>query len=124
MSRTTSKMKNYQMWIGGKWMNAGPGKTIPVINPSNEEVIASIQVAGETDVDKAVAAARKALPIWSGKSQTERSRIVNQIAVAIRENSSELANIEMLDHGMPIHTATSFSVQAAASHCEYMSQVT
>ena len=50
-------MKHYQMWIGGKWVDADYGKTFPVFNPATEEIIAELPMGGKTDVEKAVEAA-------------------------------------------------------------------
>jgi len=38
-------MKHYQMWIGGKWVDADYGKTFPVFNPATEEIIAELPMA-------------------------------------------------------------------------------
>ena len=73
-------MKNEKMWIGGKWIDAVSGKTYPMSNPATEVEIAQIPLGGQDDVNKAVEAARKAFPIWSQKSQMERSQILIKIA--------------------------------------------
>jgi acyl-CoA reductase-like NAD-dependent aldehyde dehydrogenase len=70
------------MWIGGRWVDAESGKTYKVVNPATEEEIAQLPLGGKEDVDRAVEAARAAFPIWSKKTQEERSRIVSQIAAA------------------------------------------
>jgi phenylacetaldehyde dehydrogenase len=69
-------MQNYKMWINGEFVDAQSGKTYTVINPATEEEIAKVPLGDKADVDKAVAAARKAFSVWSKKSQTERSKIV------------------------------------------------
>jgi len=46
-----------------KWLDAVSGKTFKTVNPSTEEVIAEVAEADKADVDKAVAAARKAMKI-------------------------------------------------------------
>lgn len=106
-------MQNYKMWIGGKWVEAESGKTYTVYNPSTEEEIARVPLGGKADVDKAVAAARKAFPLWWGKTQAERSRIVSQIADAMVANAKEIAEIDALDHGMPISTIRSMALTFA-----------
>jgi acyl-CoA reductase-like NAD-dependent aldehyde dehydrogenase len=98
-------MKQYKMWIGGKWVDAESGKTYPVFNPATEEIIAQLPLGGKTDVDKAVEAARKAFPIWSKKPQAERSQIAMKIAAMLRENAKELGRIDTLDHGTPTKSA-------------------
>ena len=98
-------MSQYKMWIGGKWLDAESGKTYPVFNPATGEEIAQVPLGGLADVDKAVAAARKALPIWSKKSQMERSDTVLKIAALLRENSRECGRIDCQEHGTPAKMA-------------------
>jgi acyl-CoA reductase-like NAD-dependent aldehyde dehydrogenase len=98
-------MKQYKMWIDGKWVDAESGKTYPVFNPATEEIIAQLPFGGKADVDKAVEAARRAFPIWSKKPQAERSLIAMKIAALIRENAKELGRIDTLDHGTPTKSA-------------------
>lgn len=98
-------MKQYKMWIGGKWVSAQSGETYPVFNPANEEIIAELPLGGKADIDKAVEAARKAFPIWSKKSQEERSQVALKIAVMLRNNAEELGKIDTLDHGSPTKMA-------------------
>ena len=73
-------MAAYKMWIGGKWIDAVSGKTYPVYNPANGLEIAQLSLGGKEEVDKAVEAARKAFPVWSKKSQAERSQVAMKIA--------------------------------------------
>jgi len=92
-------MQTYRMWIGAEWVDADSGETFRTYNPANGEVIAEVPRAGLPDVDKAVAAARAALPGWAAKSQAERSAAVLRIAEAVRRHSDELAELEILEHG-------------------------
>ncbi len=94
------------MWIGGKWVDADSGKTFDVLNPTTEEVLGTVPLGGKSDVDKAVAAARKAFPIWSKKPQTERSDIVAKLGRIMRENIPELIKLETTEHGSPIENAS------------------
>ena len=98
-------MKQYKMWIAGKWVDAESGKTYPVFNPATEAEIAQVPLGGKADVDKAVEAARKAFPIWSKKPQAERSEIAMKIAAILRENVKELGRIDTLEHGTPTKMA-------------------
>ncbi len=108
-------MQKYKMWIDGKWVDATSGKTYKVVNPATEEEIAELPLGGKEDVDKAVAAAKKAFPAWSKKSQEERSQIVARIASALRENAPEIARLECIDHGTPITTAMATPFMTAHS---------
>ncbi len=123
-------MQKFKMWIGGQFVEADDGKTFATHNPATGEEIAQVPLAGKSDVDKAVAAARKAFPAWSRKTQLERSNTVNKIAAAIREHSEELAGLEVLEHGATLGHAPSmieFSAQnmelAAAGARTLMGQV-
>ena len=106
-------MKQYKMWIGGKWVDAESGETYPVFNPATEAEITQVPLGGKADVDKAVAAARKAFPLWSKKSQAERSEIAMKIAALLRDNAEELGRIDTLDHGTPKLRAASRSAGSA-----------
>jgi acyl-CoA reductase-like NAD-dependent aldehyde dehydrogenase len=105
-------MEIFKMLVDGQWVDADSGKTFRTYNPATGEVVAEVPLAGLSDVDKAVAAARKALPAWRRKSQAERSAVVARIADAVRKHAGELARLEILEHGAtstvaPIMVATS-----------------
>jgi len=97
----------YKMWIGGKWLEAESSRTYPVFNPATEAEIAQVPLGGQSDVDKAVAATRKAFPVWSEKPQSERSQIALKIAALLRDNAEELGRLDTIDHGSPSLRAAS-----------------
>jgi acyl-CoA reductase-like NAD-dependent aldehyde dehydrogenase len=111
-------MQNYKMWIGGQFVNAESGQTLPVINPATGEEFARIPLGGKAEVDKAVTAARQALPVWSKKTQAERSAIMLQIAGVIKEHAGELTELETRDHGFPLNIAQA-TVMGAVRDFEY-----
>ncbi len=94
-------MSNYKMWIGGEFVEAASGKTYKVVNPATEEEIARLPLGDKADVDKAVAAAKKAFPEWSKKSQDDRTIILNKMAELMRGAIPELAKLDTMDHGTP-----------------------
>jgi acyl-CoA reductase-like NAD-dependent aldehyde dehydrogenase len=98
-------MQNYKMWINGKFVESESGKRYPVYNPATGEEIAQIPVAGNSDIEKAVAAARKAFPVWSQKSQAERSQMALKISKILREHAKELGEVDTLEHGTPAKLA-------------------
>jgi len=89
------------MLIAGEWVSAASGKTLTTVNPATNEPFGEVPSAGEADVDRAVAAARKAFPEWSSKSQEERSAVLNRIAAAIRAEAEDVAMLAAQEHGMP-----------------------
>jgi acyl-CoA reductase-like NAD-dependent aldehyde dehydrogenase len=92
-------MQKYKMWIGGEWVEAASGKTFNTYNPANGDIIAEVPLAEKSDVDKAVAAARKAFPSWRRKTQEDRSAAVARIAAVLKEHKDELIRLEILEHG-------------------------
>jgi acyl-CoA reductase-like NAD-dependent aldehyde dehydrogenase len=111
-------MQHYKMWIDNKPVDAFSGKTYKVVNPATEEEIARVPQGDKRDVDKAVAAARKAFPMWSRKTQAERSEVLNRIAAAIQKHAAALAELEILDHGTPRKSAD-YSIFGAVQHFEW-----
>jgi len=101
------KVKDQPMLIGGKWVDAVSGKTFPTLNPANGEAICNVAEGDKADIDRAVAAARKAFESgpWPNMNASERSRLMNRLADAIERNMDELAALEALDNGKPFAVA-------------------
>lgn len=115
------KMEKFQMYIGGKWVDAVSGKTYRAVNPATGEEIAEIPLGGQDDVDAAVAAAREAFPAWSQTPQAERSRLLMKLAELQREYADELTKWEILDHGTPVKLARMQST-FSSMNIEYCAQ--
>ncbi len=96
-------MSEFGMLIGGE-LHQGT-RTIEVINPADETVIASAPNATVQEIDKAVAAAKQAFPAWSGSSLDRRKELLNQIADAIEENAEELLTLLVREQGKPMPLA-------------------
>jgi acyl-CoA reductase-like NAD-dependent aldehyde dehydrogenase len=114
-------MDTYKMWIGGAYCDAESGKTYGVTNPATGEEIARAPLGDRSDVDKAVDAATRAFPEWSGKSQQERSATVHRIAALLKERVEEFARLDALDHGTPVSTAYHM-VGGAVANLDFNSQ--
>lgn len=108
----------YGHFIGGKFV-AG-NKHFPTINPATEEVLSQISLAGKSEVDAAVKAARKAYSsTWSKMSGKERGKYLFRIARIMQERSREFAVLESLDNGKPIRESRDVDVPLAAAHFFY-----
>ena len=94
--------KQYGLFINGEFVPAGDGATFAAHNPANGEELALFAEATKEDVDKAVKAARAALPAWSKTSPVERQNLLLKIADIIDANADHLALMETLDNGKPI----------------------
>ena len=108
----------YGHFINGSFI---PGsKHFPTINPATEEVLSRIALAGKSDVDAAVNAARKAYTqTWSKMSGRERGKYLFRIARLMQERSREFAVLETLDNGKPIRESRDVDVPLAAAHFFY-----
>jgi acyl-CoA reductase-like NAD-dependent aldehyde dehydrogenase len=104
-----------KMWIGGEWVDAESGKTFSTVNVTTGEALGTVPLADKADVDKAVAAARKAFPIWSDLPPTRRSAIVAAIGDAIKRHAKDLAHLDALEHGLPEHIAIGPTMGAAGN---------
>jgi 1-pyrroline dehydrogenase len=99
MSVTVSQHKNL---VGGEWVDAIEGGTMEVLNPATGEVIAEVPSGTHADVDRAVEAAKKALPEWLETTPQERSEALLKLAAAIDDNTEELAELESQNVGKPL----------------------
>src|SRR5580658_7883062 len=89
--------------IGGKWVDAASGRRFPTLNPSNGQVLAEISDAAEEDVNRAVAAARRAFEgPWSKFKPFDRQRLLLKIAEIIEKNYDELSMLDTIDMGAPV----------------------
>src|SRR5947207_3096594 len=93
-----------KMLINGEWQAAASGKTFETVNPATEEVIARVAEGDAADVERAVAAARRAFDEgpWGKMTATERGRLMYKLADLIEANKKELAALETLDNGKPL----------------------
>ena len=109
----------HQLFINGQFVDAESGETLATLNPHDNSVIAQVSMAGKADVDKAVAAAHKALPAWSRMAAMDRGRILLKLADLIESNAEELARLESLDTGHPIRDSRFLDVPRTAVTYRY-----
>jgi aldehyde dehydrogenase (NAD+) len=111
---------SYGLFINGEFVEPAAKGTFKTVNPATEEVLAEVSEAGEADVDRAVAAARRAYDrVWSRLPGRERGKYLFRIARLIQERSRELAVLESLDNGKPIKESRDVDVPLAAAHFFY-----
>lgn len=110
----------YELFIDGKWQRPSSGTYFNSINPATEEKLSEIATANETDVNKAVQAAKQAYEkYWKKISPTERGKYIFRIARVMQERARELAVTETLDGGKPIRESRDFDIPTAANHFFY-----
>jgi len=111
--------KQYDLYIDGAFIKPANGKYFDTVNPSDNKKIAQVAEASKKDVDKAVAAARKAFKSWSALTGKERGKYIFRIARLIQERAREFAVIESLDGGKPIRESRDIDIPLAANHFFY-----
>ena len=110
----------YGLFIDGEFVRPEKGRYFDTINPATEERLARVARAGAGDVDRAVAAARKAYSgVWGRMRPAERGKYIYRIARMIQERAREFAAIESLDGGKPIRESRDIDVPLAAAHFFY-----
>jgi len=98
--------RDVKMLIGGEQVDALDGQTFEVVNPATGEVIANVPLAGKADVDRAVAAARKAFEgPYSTWSAAKRGRTLQKFAELAKRSTEELAQIDRENVGKPISSS-------------------
>ncbi|HEX8261314.1 MAG TPA: aldehyde dehydrogenase family protein, partial [Allosphingosinicella sp.] len=110
------------LFIDGEWVKSSHGRTLPVYDPSTGKEIAAIVDASDADVDKAVAAARRAFDDgrWSGLAPYKRERIMERLAALIEENIPELAELESIDNGKPRSASQGYDLPKCVQTLRYM----
>ncbi|WP_322064508.1 aldehyde dehydrogenase family protein [Burkholderia ubonensis] len=108
-----------QLFIDGRFVPAISGESLATLNPHDNTVIADVAMAGRPDVDRAVAASRRAFPAWSRMSAMSRGRLLLKLADAIDANAERLARLESLDTGHPIRDTRHLDVPRTAATFRY-----
>src|SRR5260221_247933 len=115
----TTKMRK-QLFINNEWRDAAGGRTIDVVNPATEEVIAEVASAEQADVDAAVQAARAAFDgAWGKLSARDRGKLIWKIGERLMEKADDVARLETLHNGKPIFESRHNAVPAAAECFQY-----
>ncbi|HLM38626.1 MAG TPA: betaine-aldehyde dehydrogenase [Microvirga sp.] len=105
--------------IGGRFTDGRNLETFLSANPATGEPLAEVEIAGEAEVEQAVAAARAGQEVWGRMTGAERGRILRRVAALLRERNDELARLETLDTGKPIQETLVVDVISGADCIEY-----
>ncbi|GAK13367.1 aldehyde dehydrogenase family protein [Geomicrobium sp. JCM 19039] len=90
-----------KLFINGEWIDSTNDETIDVINPATEEVIGTVSASTKEDLDKAVKAARDALPAFSKSIKKERIDLLNRIADEYEKRKDEFIDVMTMELGAP-----------------------
>ncbi len=107
------------LFIDGEFVEAQSRSRIPVLNPHDNSLITEVAEARQEDVDRAVAAARKAFPAWAKLAAADRGRLLLKLADAIESRADELARLESIDTGHPLRDTRGLDVIRTAVTFRY-----
>ena len=91
-----------KFYIDGQWVDPSEPKPFDVINPANEQVIGQIMMGNADDVNKAVAAAKKAFPSFSKTSVKERLELLDAIMASYQNRYDEVVETLSTEMGAPM----------------------
>lgn len=119
MSRTQA----LKIFVDGVWADPTGDRRIDVINPANESAIGQVALASAADVDRAVAAARRAFETFSETSREERMALLEKIAAIYKRRFTEMGQTISEEMGAPVSFATRFQAGAGMGHFRVAHQV-
>ena len=112
-----------QFYIGGKWVNPAEAKDWPIVNPANEDVIATISLGSAEDVNKAVAAASAAFDSYSETTVEERRELLQRIIEVYKARAEDMANAISQEMGAPLSFTRAAQAPAGLAHLVEMVNV-
>ncbi|MFA6219668.1 MAG: aldehyde dehydrogenase family protein [Erythrobacter sp.] len=105
-----------QFYIDGRWVDPVSPNTVPVENPATEQTIGHISLGSAADVDKAVAAARRAFESWQFSSRAERLDLMRAILAEIEKRKEDLARAVSDEMGAPMSLASGPQTGLLSAH--------
>jgi aldehyde dehydrogenase (NAD+) len=107
---------NLKFFIDGKWIDPVTARAVDVINPATEEVFTKISMGSAADVDRAVAAARRAFPTWTVTTREQRLALLRRILAEFNKRFDDLANAVSQEMGAPLAMAKSDQAYCGQAH--------
>jgi aldehyde dehydrogenase (NAD+) len=114
---------NRQFYIDGAWVDPIEPKEFKVINPATEAVAGVISMGGAKDVDRAVAAARRAFDAYSRTTPAERLALMERILLAYKAHYDEIAQAISTEMGAPMTLAKGSQTRIGVGHISAMIEV-
>lgn len=110
-----------QLHIDGEWIDVEGRDVHHVVNPSTGETISDLPKASKADLDRALAAAGRAFPIWRDTPVAARGAILHKAADLMRERAPEIGRMMTAEQGKPVGQATG-EVTASAAMFDVMAE--
>ena len=124
MSTTTELSLKTGLFIDGQFTPSASGKTFETSNPATGEPLAQVSEAGKEDLDRAVAAARKAFESgpWAAMKPRQRGKILLRAADLLASRADAFGRVETLDNGKPIFESAKIDLPTAAECLAYFGE--
>ena len=124
LAAKAQKKPETRLFIDGKFVDAKKGGRFESVNPANGQVIAEVSAGTAEDIDRAVAAARKAFKAggWSRMAPRARMEVMYRFAQLVDENAEALAVLETLDMGKPIADVVNIDLPAVVETIRFMAE--
>ncbi len=124
VARTARTRIETRLFIDGQFVDAAKGGRFETINPANGETLAEMSAGTAEDIDRAVAAARRAFKsgVWSKMAPRQRMEVMNRFAALIDRNAESLAVLETLDMGKPIADVVGGDLPAVIETIRFMAE--
>ena len=106
-------------YINGAWHRPEDGRTLTVENPSLREAICEVGRGTGAEIDKAIKAARAALPAWRALAASERGKLLSELGRRLEENAEEVARVLAAESGNAIKTQSRGEAMGAAGVLKY-----
>ncbi len=90
------------LYIDGRWLDAGSAGSRPVVNPADESVLGLLPLAGDAELDLAVAAARRGFEAWKKVPAHARWETIARATRLLRERADAIARVMTLEQGKPL----------------------
>jgi phenylacetaldehyde dehydrogenase len=109
------------LFVDGGWVASTHGKTVAVFDPSTGRQIATVADASDEDIDRAVAAARRAFDDgrWTGLPPARRARLMERLADLIERDLVDLAELESIDNGKPRAASQGYDIPRCVETLRY-----
>ncbi len=98
----TATATEHRMFIDGRWCEADSGRTLGVINPATEEILAEVAFGGRAEVRRAIEAAARAMPAWMKLTAYDRAKVLKKTAELMRERADAIARTLTSEQGKPL----------------------
>ncbi len=121
MQLTDPKLLRHQCYIGGQWLDAADGRTLPVTNPATGATLGTVPQLGAAATRAAIAAAAAAFPAWAAQTAKQRAVILRRWFDLMMSNQQDLATLMTAEQGKPLAEARG-EIAYAAAYIEWFAE--